>query len=89
MVEWVSDIMGDCMVKIGKDQAESIVSSDLKKRYPDIKYLEFIGVRFSEVLGEWTLMGWFSTESGLTRVFLYSLNAETGQVKEYIITSMR
>ena len=88
-VEWIDDRIGDRIMEIDRDRAESIVSSDLKKRYPDIERLEFTHARFSEILKEWWVMGWFLTESGSIRFFSYTLDAETGWIKEYTIAIIK
>jgi hypothetical protein len=74
------------MMKIDKHKAESIVSEDLKKKYPDIKQLEFTYLKFYELLNEWLLMGWITTKSGNIRIFSYHIDAATGQIKEYDIS---
>ena len=74
------------MMKIDKSKAESIVSEDLKKKYLDIKQLEFTYLKFYESLNEWSLVGWISTKSGNIRVFSYRIDVTTGQIKEYEIS---
>jgi hypothetical protein len=74
------------MVSVNKDKAESIVSEDLKKKYPDMERIEFLYLKFYETLDEWTLIGWLSTKKGETRVFTYTIDATTGQIKEYRIS---
>jgi hypothetical protein len=74
------------MVSVDKDKAESIVSEDLKKKYPDTKRIEFTHLKFYEELEEWFILGWLLTQNGETRVFAYVIDATTGRIKEYKIS---
>ena len=74
------------MMKVDKDKAESIVSEDLKKKYPVMERIEFAHLKFYEELGEWFILGWLLTQNGETRVFAYVIDATTGQIKEYKIS---
>jgi hypothetical protein len=73
------------MMKVDKDKAESIVSEDLKKKYPDMERIEFAYLKFYEKLEEWSILGWLSTKKGEIRFFAYTIDATTGQIKEYWI----
>lgn len=70
-------------MKVDKDKVESIVSEDLKKKYPDMERIEFVYLKFYEKLEEWFIVGWLSTKKGETRIFTYTIDATTGQIKEY------
>jgi|ECHhosMinimDraft_1075155.scaffolds.fasta_scaffold07921_2 hypothetical protein len=73
------------MMKVDKDKVESIVSEDLKKKYPDTERIEFVYLKFYEKPEGWFILGWLSTKKEGTRVFTYTIDATTGQIKEYWI----
>jgi len=73
-----------CLMPVGKDQAEQIVTEDLKKKYPSIERLEF--TLFEPQNNEIVLIGRFKVKDEPNyKIFGYALDVQTGEIKKYII----
>ena len=70
-------------MKVDKDYVEKVVKEDLSKKYPDITELEFVEV--SKYSKYWIAGGIFKTSRGFERIFIYTIDEETGEIIEYRI----
>jgi hypothetical protein len=70
-------------VKVDKDYVEKVVKEDLSKKYPDITEFEFLSV--SRRLRWWIAMGVFSTSRKFSRMFVYAIDEETGEIVDYSV----